>query len=116
MDFKDLKTKPDEVKKIAKNFKEWYDEQQPKKRCDMIAGHDNYWEGKIEEIKKVLDDTDENISAKIKKFNLIGIPYQIIIGQKSEGDLFEFKEIDKESQNLSIDKVVQKLTKEKNSI
>ncbi len=43
MDFKDLKTKPDEVKKIAKNFKEWYDEQQPKKRCDMIAGHDNYW-------------------------------------------------------------------------
>ena len=57
MDFKDLKTKPDEVKKIAKNFKEWYDEQQPKKRCDMIEGHDNYWEGKIEEIKKVLDET-----------------------------------------------------------
>ena len=57
MDFKDLKTKPDEVKKIAKNFKEWYDEQQPKKRCDMIEGHANYWEGKIEEIKKVLDET-----------------------------------------------------------
>ena len=67
-------------------------------------------------IDVLLDDTDENISAKIKKFNLIGIPYQIIIGQKSEGDLFEFKEIDKESQNLSMDKVVQKLTKEKNSI
>jgi len=66
-------------------------------------------------IDVLLDDTDENISAKIKKFNLIGIPYQIIIGQKSEGDLFEFKEIDKESQNLSIDKVVQKLAKEKNS-
>ena len=61
----------------------------------------------------MLDDTDENISAKIKKFNLIGVPYQIIIGQKSEGDLFEFKEVDRESQNLSIDKVVQKLTKEK---
>ena len=67
-------------------------------------------------IDVLLDDTDENISAKIKKFNLIGIPYQIIIGKKSEGDLFEFKEIDKESQNLSIDKIVQKLTKEKNSI
>jgi prolyl-tRNA synthetase len=67
-------------------------------------------------IDVLLDDTDENISAKIKKFNLIGIPYQIIIGQKSEGDLFEFEEIDKESQNLSLDKVVQKLTKEKNSI
>ena len=53
---------------------------------------------------------------KNKKFNLIGIPYQIIIGQKSEGDIFEFKEIDKGSQNLSIDKVIQKLTKEKSSI
>ena len=60
MDFKDLKTKPDEVKKIAKNFKEWYDEQQPKVRCDMIKGHDNYWEGKIEEIKKVIDDFDKS--------------------------------------------------------
>jgi len=60
MDFKDLKTKPDEVRKIAKNFKEWYDEQQPKERCDMIKGHDNYWEGKIEEIKKVIDDFDKS--------------------------------------------------------
>jgi len=60
MDFKDLKTKPGEVKKIAKNFKEWYDEQQPKERCDMIKGHDNYWEGKIEEIKKVIDDFDKS--------------------------------------------------------
>ena len=60
MDFKDLKTKPDEIKKIAKNFKEWYDEQQPKVRCDMIKGHDNYWEGKIEEIKKVIDDFDKS--------------------------------------------------------
>jgi prolyl-tRNA synthetase len=67
-------------------------------------------------IDVLLDDTEENISAKIKKFNLIGIPYQIIIGQKSECDIFEFKEIDKGSQNLSIDKVVQKLTKEKSSI
>jgi hypothetical protein len=23
----------------------------------MIEGHDNYWEGKIEEVKKVLDET-----------------------------------------------------------
>ncbi|HJO77535.1 MAG TPA: proline--tRNA ligase [Pelagibacteraceae bacterium] len=67
-------------------------------------------------IDVLLDDTDENISAKIKKFNLIGIPYQIIIGQKSEGNVFEFKEIDKESKNLSIDKIVQKLTKEKSLI
>jgi len=64
MDFKDKieaikELKPGEVKKIAKNFKEWYDAQQPKKRCDMIKGHDNYWEGKIEEIKKVIDDTPQ---------------------------------------------------------
>ena len=43
MDFKDKieaikELKPGEVKKIAKNFKEWYDEQQPKERCDMIKG------------------------------------------------------------------------------
>ena len=91
----------------------------------MISKNDNSNLTKSQKIYKelikhnidvLLDDTDENISAKIKKFNLIGIPYQIIIGQKSEGDLFEFKEIDKEAQNLSIDKVVQKLTKEKNSI
>ena len=53
----DFKEKSDFVKAMPKNFKEWYDDQQPKKRCDMIAGHDNYWEGKIEAIKKVLDET-----------------------------------------------------------
>ena len=30
---------------------------QPKKRCSLIEGHDNYWEGKIEAIKKVVDET-----------------------------------------------------------
>ena len=30
---------------------------QPKKRCGLIEGHDNYWEGKVEAIKKVLDET-----------------------------------------------------------
>ena len=30
---------------------------QPKNRCGLIEGHDNYWEGKIEAIKKVLDET-----------------------------------------------------------
>ena len=30
---------------------------QPKKRCGLIEGHDNYWEGKIEAIKKVVDET-----------------------------------------------------------
>ena len=58
MDFKPR----EEMKKATntvRNFKEWYDAQQPKERCDMIKGHDNYWEGKIEEIKKVIDDTPQ---------------------------------------------------------
>ena len=66
MDFKPK----EEMKKATntvRNFKEWYDAQQPKKRCDMIEGHDNYWEGKIEEIKKVLDDTPARTASDFEK-------------------------------------------------
>jgi len=66
---------------------------------------------KAENIDTIIDDTDENISSKIKKFNLIGVPYQIIIGKKSEGDLLEFNEIGKDSKNLKIDEIVKILTK-----
>ena len=52
-----------------------------------------------------MDDTEENFSSKIKKFNLIGIPFQIMIGKKTEGDLFEFKEIGKETKKLSIEDI-----------
>ena len=52
----------------------------------------------------------------MKKFNLIGVPYQIIIGKKSEGDLLEFKEIGKESQNLSIDQISELINKQKEKI
>jgi len=61
-------------------------------------------------IDTIIDDTDENLSSKIKKFNLIGVPYQIIIGKKSEGDFLEFKEIDKDPQNLTIDQITKILT------
>ena len=57
-------------------------------------------------IDTIVDDTDENFSSKIKKFNLIGIPFQIMIGKKSDGDLYEFKEIGKETKNLSIVDIV----------
>ena len=67
-------------------------------------------------IDTIVDDTDENYSSKMKKFNLIGVPYQIIIGKKSEGDLFEFKEIGKESQNLSIDQISELINKQKEKI
>ena len=61
-------------------------------------------------IDTIIDDMDENLSSKIKKFNLIGVPYQIIIGKKSEGDLLEFKEIGKDSKNLTLDQITKILT------
>ncbi len=64
-------------------------------------------------IEFIIDDTDENISSKIKKFNLIGIPFQIIIGNKNEGDNFEFKEILEESKNLPIEEIVKIINKSK---
>ena len=57
-------------------------------------------------IDTVIDDTDENYSSKIKKSNLIGAPYQIIIGKKSEGDLLEFKETGKEAKNLPLNEII----------
>ncbi len=65
-------------------------------------------------IDALIDDTDENYSSKIKKMNLIGAPYQIIIGKKSEGDLLEFKEIGEETQNLSLAKIIEIIKKQKN--
>ena len=56
-------------------------------------------------IDTIVDDTEENFSSKIKKFNLIGIPFQIMIGKKTEGDLFEFNEIGKETKKLSIEDI-----------
>jgi len=58
-------------------------------------------------IDTIIDDTDENFSSKMKKFNLIGIPYQIMIGKKTEGDLFEFREVGNESKNLKIDQIIE---------
>ena len=70
----------------------------------------------INKIDAIIDDTDENFSSKIKKMNLIGAPYQIIIGKNSEGDLLEFKETGGETQNLPLNKIIEIITKQKNSI
>jgi prolyl-tRNA synthetase len=64
-------------------------------------------------IEAIIDDTDENYSSKIKKMNLIGAPYQIVIGKKSEGDLLEFKDTGGETQNLSLEKIIEIITKQK---
>jgi prolyl-tRNA synthetase len=61
----------------------------------------------------LLDDTDENLSAKFKKFDLIGIPYQIILGSKSTDNKYEFKEIDGKSETLSIEEIKNKLINKK---
>ncbi len=70
---------------------------------------------KSKNIDAIIDDTEENISAKIKKFNLIGIPYQLIIGNKTEGDHFEFKEIAGETQNLKIEDIASQIIKVKSN-
>ena len=62
-------------------------------------------------IDVLLDDLDENMSNKFKKHDLLGIPCQIIIGAKSQENKFEFKEINSESENLSLDQIKAKLKK-----
>ncbi len=57
-------------------------------------------------IDVLFDDIEENISNKFKKHELLGIPFQIIVGSKSTKDQFEFKEIDKDSQMLDLNKII----------
>ena len=68
-----------------------------------------YKELKDQNIDVLLDDVEDNMSNKFKKHDLIGIPYQIIIGSKSEEDKFEFKELNSESELLSLDKIKSQL-------
>ena len=55
------------------------------------------------------------IREEIKKFNLIGIPYQLILGNKTDGNLFEFKEINGETQRLSIEDAASQILKVKSN-
>ena len=64
-------------------------------------------------IEAIIDDTDENFSSKIKKMNLIGTPFQIIIGKQTEGDLIEFKEAGQESKKLQLEEVIKIIKEEK---
>ena len=67
-------------------------------------------------IDAIIDDTDENFSSKMKKFNLIGAPYQILLGKKSEGNLIEFKETGKDAKNFSLEEIAKILTEKKEKI
>ena len=83
---------------------------------NLIKAENIYNKLKKNNIDVLLDDTDENISSKLKKFDLIGVPYQIILGKNSEQDLLEFKEIDKEAKQLSINEIIKILTTKKKII
>jgi prolyl-tRNA synthetase len=72
-----------------------------------------YLELEKNSIETIIDDTDENLSSKIKKMNLIGAPYQIIIGKQTDGDLLEFKEIGKETQKINLSEIINIIKKEK---
>ena len=68
-----------------------------------------YQKLKEKDIDVLLDDVEENISNKFKKHDLIGIPYQIIIGSKATEDSFEFKEIGKNSEMFNLNKIIKLL-------
>lgn len=57
----------------------------------------------------LLDDTNENPASKFKNFDLIGIPYQIVIGSKQQADEYEFKEVGFGKQIVSLDFIIKKL-------
>ena len=91
----------------------------------MISKNDNvnfdksvkiYNELKKNNIDVLLDDTNENLSSKMKKSDLIGIPFQIIIGKKTESEFIEFKQVGKDSEKINLNKIIEKINKEKNSI
>ena len=64
-------------------------------------------------IEAIIDDTDENISSKIKKMNLIGVPFQIIIGKQVEGDKLEFKEVGGVTQKIELKDIIKIINKQK---
>ena len=70
-----------------------------------------YKELQKQKIDVLLDDIDENMSAKFKKHDLIGIPYQIIVGSKSEENKFEFKEVGKDATLLNLQEIKEKIKK-----
>ncbi len=68
-----------------------------------------YKELKKQNIDVLLDDVEENMSNKFKKHDLIGVPYQIIIGSKSEEQKFEFKELNLKSTMMSLEDIKSQL-------
>ena len=72
-----------------------------------------YLELKKNNIDTIIDDTDENFSSKIKKMNLIGAPFQIILGKQTDGDVIEFKEVGKDTQKIKLENIIKIITEQK---
>ena len=68
---------------------------------------------KKNKIDAIIDDTDENFSSKMKKFNLIGAPYQILLGKKSEDEKIEFKKVGEKPVKLKIDEIIKIINSKK---
>ena len=45
--------------------------------------------------------------------NLIGAPFQIIIGKQADGDLIEFKENGKETQKIKLNEIIKIIKEQK---
>ena len=60
----------------------------------------------------IIDDTENNPSNKFKNFDLIGIPFQIIVGSKNKDEEFEFKELGKDTKVVKIKELINILEKE----
>ncbi len=68
---------------------------------------------KKNKIDAIIDDTEENFSSKMKKFNLIGVPYQILLGKKSDDKLLEFKKVGEDSIKLEIEEIIKIINSKK---
>ena len=49
----------------------------------------------------------------MKKFNLIGVPYQILLGKKTDDEMLEFKKVGEESSKLKIDDIIKTINSKK---
>ena len=63
-------------------------------------------------IDTIIDDTEDNLPTKMKKFELIGVPFQIILGKNSTDTQIEFKKVGNEISKLEINKIIDILKKE----
>ena len=67
---------------------------------------------KSKNIDTIIDDTEDSLSFKMKKFNLIGVPFQIIIGKNHKENQIEFKKIGDQISLLTLNQIISNITKD----